>query len=48
MGVAQLDRVLTDRQIAAIVAFLNALTGTYRDEPVRPAAAAPRAGSATR
>jgi len=48
MGVAQLDRVLTDRQIAAIVAFLNALTGTYRDEPVRPAAAAPRAGSATK
>ena len=46
MGVAQLDRVLTDQQIAAIVAFLNTLTGTYRDQTVRPAAAAPRAGSA--
>jgi cytochrome c peroxidase len=46
MGVAQLDRVLTDQQIAAIVAFLNTLTGTYRDQAVRPAAAAPRAGSA--
>ena len=31
MGIAQLDRVLTDQQIAAIVAFLNTLTGTYRD-----------------
>jgi cytochrome c peroxidase len=48
MGVAQLDRVLTDRQISAIVAFLNALTGTYRDEPVKQAAAAPRAGSAAK
>ena len=46
MGVAQLDRVLTDQQIAAIVAFLNTLTGTYRDQAVRPAAAAPCAGSA--
>jgi cytochrome c peroxidase len=48
MGIAQLDRVLTDQQIAAIVAFLNTLTGTYRDQAVRPAAAMPRAGSAAR
>jgi cytochrome c peroxidase len=45
MGLAQLDRVLTDEQIAAIVAFLNTLTGTYRDRALR-SAAAPRAGSA--
>lgn len=37
MGIAQLDRVLTDEQIIAIVAFLNTLTGTYRGEPIRPA-----------
>jgi cytochrome c peroxidase len=37
MGVAQLDRVLTDQQISAIVAFLNTLTGTYRGEAVKPA-----------
>ena len=43
MGIAQLDRVLTDQQIAAIVAFLNTLTGTYRGQAVRPATAAPRA-----
>ena len=30
MGYAQLDRVLTDDQTRAIVAFLNTLTGTYR------------------
>ena len=46
MGVAQLDRALTEQQIAAIVAFLNTLTGTYRDQEVKPAAVAPRAGSA--
>src|SRR5258707_4549586 len=40
MGIAQLDRMLTDDQIAAIVAFLNTLTGTYRGQPVRPATAA--------
>jgi cytochrome c peroxidase len=45
MGIAQLDRVLTDQQISAIVAFLNTLTGTYRGEVVRPATAAPRPGS---
>jgi cytochrome c peroxidase len=44
MGIAQLDRVLTDQQIAGIVAFLNTLTGTYRGQDVRPAAAVPRAG----
>jgi cytochrome c peroxidase len=44
MGTAQLDRVLTDQQIADIVAFLNTLTGTYRGQPVRPAA--PRSGAA--
>ena len=46
MGIAQLDRVLTDQQIAAIVAFLNTLTGTYRGQAVRPATAAPRAATA--
>lgn len=45
MGVAQLDRVLTDPQISAIVAFLNTLTGTYRGEVVRPATATPHAGT---
>ena len=43
MGFAQLDRVLTDQQIAAIVAFLNTLTGTYRGQSVTPATATPRA-----
>lgn len=43
MGIAQLDRVLTDQQIAAIVAFLNTLTGAYRGQEVRPAAITPRA-----
>jgi len=37
MGIAQLDRVLSEAQIAAIVAFLNTLTGTYRGQQVRPA-----------
>jgi cytochrome c peroxidase len=46
MGVAQLDRVLTDQQISAIVAFLNTLTGAYRGEVLRPATVAPRTGSA--
>jgi cytochrome c peroxidase len=44
MGITQLDRVLTDQQIAAIVAFLDTLTGTYRGQTVRPAAA-PRAAT---
>ena len=34
MGIAQLDRVLTDQQTAAIVAFLNTLTGNYRGKAV--------------
>ena len=46
MGSAQLDRELTDQQIASIVAFLNTLTGTYRGQAVGPATATPRAGSA--
>jgi cytochrome c peroxidase len=46
MGIAQLDRVLTDQQIAAIVAFLNTLTGTYRSEAVGPATHTPRAATA--
>jgi cytochrome c peroxidase len=46
MGIAQLDRVLTDQQIAAIVAFLYKLTGTYRDPMIRPASAVPRATTA--
>lgn len=37
MGIAQLDRVLSDSQIVAIVAFLNTLTGIYRGNLVKPA-----------
>jgi cytochrome c peroxidase len=33
MAFAQLDETLSDRQIEAIVAFLNTLTGTYRGVP---------------
>jgi cytochrome c peroxidase len=44
MGTAQLGRVLADQQIAAIVAFLNTLTGTYRGNLVRPSGARPRPG----
>jgi cytochrome c peroxidase len=43
MGFAQLDRVLTDSQIAAIVMFLNTLTGTYRGQAVAPATGVRRA-----
>jgi len=43
MGKAQLDRALTDLQIAAIVAFLNTLTGTYRGQAVAPGTGTPRA-----
>jgi cytochrome c peroxidase len=46
MGIAQLDRVLTDHQVAAIVAFLNTLTGIYRGQEVQPATAKPRAAPA--
>lgn len=47
MGIAQLDRVLTDQQISALVAFLNTLTGTYKGEAIKPPAAGPRAGTAS-
>jgi cytochrome c peroxidase len=46
MGIAQLDRVLTEQQIAAIVAFLDTLTGTYQGQAIRPATAAPGAATA--
>jgi cytochrome c peroxidase len=46
MGIAQLDRELTDLQIAAIVTFLKTLTGTYRGQAVAPAAGASRASMA--
>jgi cytochrome c peroxidase len=41
MGHAQLDRVLTDQQVADIVAFLQTLTGIYLGQPVTSAASAP-------
>jgi cytochrome c peroxidase len=37
MAYAQLDRVLTDDQTKAIVAFLNTLTGRYQGRPLTPA-----------
>jgi cytochrome c peroxidase len=37
MGLAQLDRELSDQQIAAIVAFLKTLTGAYRGRAIRAA-----------
>ena len=46
MGHAQLDRELTDHQVAALVAFLNTLTGTYQGQAVAPANSAPRADTA--
>jgi cytochrome c peroxidase len=46
MGIAQLDRKLTEAQIAAIVTFLQTLTGSYRGRPIVPVAAAPAAGTA--
>jgi cytochrome c peroxidase len=45
MGIAQLDRVLTDQQISVVVAFLNTLTGTYRGETITPAAVKPNEGA---
>jgi cytochrome c peroxidase len=39
MGLAQLDRVLTDSQIGSVVAFLRTLTGTYQGRSVMPASA---------
>jgi cytochrome c peroxidase len=46
MGIAQLDRILTDPQITAIVTFLNTLTGTYRGQAVAPAEGMRRATGA--
>jgi hypothetical protein len=37
MGLAQLDRTLSDHQVAAIAAFLNALTGRFHGKPVTAA-----------
>jgi cytochrome c peroxidase len=34
MGLAQLNRTLSDQQAVAIAAFLQTLTGTYRGKPV--------------
>jgi cytochrome c peroxidase len=34
MAAAQLDRTLSDQQVAAIVAFLRTLTGTFAGSPV--------------
>jgi cytochrome c peroxidase len=45
MGFAQLDRVLTGEQVAAIVTFLNTLTGTYAGTPVTPGAGGPHIGA---
>jgi cytochrome c peroxidase len=45
MGRAQLDRVLTDAQIATIVAFLNTLTGRYNGVPVTASAAGARSAA---
>jgi cytochrome c peroxidase len=45
MGTAQLGRVLPDQQIAAIVAFLSTLTGTYQGRAVAPATGTPRAAA---
>ena len=39
MGAAQLDRALTGEEVAAIVAFLNTLTGIYKGAPVTSAGA---------
>ena len=47
MGIAQLDRVLTDQQISIVVAFLNTLTGTYKGDPIKAAAPKPQAGTAS-
>jgi cytochrome c peroxidase len=46
MGIAQLDRVLTDQQITAIVDFLKTLTGTYRGQAVGPLTVTPGAATA--
>jgi cytochrome c peroxidase len=38
MAAAQLDRTVTDQQVASLVAFLRTLTGNYRGSPVTGAA----------
>jgi cytochrome c peroxidase len=48
MGLAQLDRVLTDQQVSSIVAFLETLTGFYRGRSVMPATAPPTADTVPR
>ena len=48
MGLAQLDRVLTDSQVGSIVAFLGTLTGTDRGRSVMPASAGPSADTVPR
>ena len=48
MGLAQLDRVLTDSQIGSIVAFLRTLTGAYQGRSVVPASARPSADAVAR
>jgi cytochrome c peroxidase len=48
MGLAQLDRVLTDSQVGSIVAFLGTLSGTYRGRSVMPASAGPSADTVPR
>jgi len=34
MGIAQLNRALSDQQVDAMVAFLRTLTGTYHGDPI--------------
>jgi cytochrome c peroxidase len=46
MGIAQLNRELSDTQVAAIVAFLNTLTGDYQNRAVEAARPARRAAGA--
>jgi cytochrome c peroxidase len=46
MGLAQLDRKLTETQVASIVTFLDTLTGSYRGQAIVPAGANPRATTA--
>jgi cytochrome c peroxidase len=48
MGLAQLDRVLTDQQVGSIVAFLGTLTGIYRGRSVMPASGGPSADTVPR
>jgi cytochrome c peroxidase len=45
MGTAQLDQVLSEEQIAAIVTFLKTLTGLYKGVPVSPGASPPHANA---